>query len=294
MKLQKPGMRTIKTGIGVMLCILAGMLNIADNTFYAAISCVICMQATVKSSLVVGKNRLKGTFVGGVVGFLFVSIRPGDPILSCLGIIATIYICNILNINKSINIACIVFCAIELGTGSSNPLNYSIYRMLDTSIGILIGVAVNYIIYRPNYLDKIYNEIKTIEDKSIELLRYEVENGIHMDKSSLIKDISNLEALYKKFLEELEYSNSEIDDKKINNIIDICKKIYMHLQVLESMKKKCYINEENYNKCKDLYDELANDIEIKDDISPVYNYHISIIIQHINEIRNIYEEKSII
>ena len=95
MKLQKPGMRNIKTGIGVMLCVLIGALPIIDNTFFAAAACIVCMQTTVKSSLTVGLNRLKGTFIGGLIGFIFVLIRPGDPILSCLGVITTIYICNI-------------------------------------------------------------------------------------------------------------------------------------------------------------------------------------------------------
>ena len=104
MKLHKPGMRTIKTGIGVMLCVLLGYLNfnLVDKTFYAAIACVVCMQTTVKGSFMVGLNRLKGTFVGGLIGFLFALIGPGNPILSCLGIITTIYICNLIKINKSI------------------------------------------------------------------------------------------------------------------------------------------------------------------------------------------------
>ena len=92
MKLHKPGMRNIKTGIGVMICVLAGHLHLVDNTLFAAIACIVCMQTTVKGSLTAGLNRLKGTFIGGIIGFIFVLIHPGNPILSCLGIITTIYI----------------------------------------------------------------------------------------------------------------------------------------------------------------------------------------------------------
>ncbi|WP_304969360.1 FUSC family protein [Romboutsia ilealis] len=84
MKLHKPGMRNIKTGIGVMICVLVGYLNIIDNTLFAAVACIVCMQTTVKGSLTVGLNRLKGTFIGGLIGFIFVLIHPGSPILSCL------------------------------------------------------------------------------------------------------------------------------------------------------------------------------------------------------------------
>ena len=81
-------------------CVLAGHLHLVDNTLFAAIACIVCMQTTVKGSLTAGLNRLKGTFIGGLIGFIFVLIHPGNPILSCLGIITTIYICNVLKINK--------------------------------------------------------------------------------------------------------------------------------------------------------------------------------------------------
>lgn len=293
MKLQKPGMRNIKTGIGVMICVLIGYFHIIDSTFFAATACIVCMQTTVKSSLTVGINRLKGTLIGGLMGFLFVLIRPGEPILSCLGIIATIYICNILKINKSITIACIVFCAIHLNIGDSNPIAYSMSRTLDTSIGVIIGVAVNYFIYRPNYLESIYKEIRIIEKTSINLLKSEIEKGVHADISSLKNEIARLEGLYKNFLDELEYSNEEFNDEEINNVIKRCKQIYLHLQILVQMKDNCYLNKENYIKSKSIYDTLPNGIEVKDDTSTVYNYHISAIIDNINEIHGV-EDSNIV
>lgn len=289
MKLQKPGMRNIKTGIGVMICALIGKMNVIDSTFYAAIACVVSMQTTVKSSLTVGLNRLKGTFIGGLIGFLFVLIHPGDPIISCLGIITTIYICNILKINKSITIACVVYCAINLNIGDANPIVYSLSRILDTSIGVIVGVAVNYFIYRPNYLESIYKEIRIIEETSIKLLKSEIEKGEHADISSLKNEITRLEGLYKNFLEELEYSSEDIENKEITNTIKRCKQIYLHLQVLEQMKDKCYLNKENYIKSKSIYDTLPKGIEIKDNTSTVYNYHISSIIDRINEIHEMEE-----
>ncbi|WP_296649099.1 FUSC family protein, partial [Romboutsia sp. 13368] len=277
MKLNKPGMRNIKTGIGVMLCILVGYFNIIDKTFFAAVACIVCMQTTVKSSLTVGLNRLKGTFIGGIMGFLFVLIRPGNPILACLGIIATIYICNILKVNSSITIACVVFCAIMINIGVESPLDYSIHRIIDTSIGIIIGVCVNYFIYRPKYLERIYNEIKIIESKSIELLKTEIEKGHHANISTLKDEITKLEGLYKNYLDELEYSIEDTNNEEINETIKRCKQIYLHLQVLENMKYKCYLDEETYIKTVDLCDGLDGYVEVKNDISPVYNYHIKMI-----------------
>lgn len=284
MKINKPGMRNIKTGIGVMICVFIGYLKIIDSTLFAAVACIVCMQTTVKSSLNKGLDRLGGTFIGGLIGFLFVLIKPGDPILACIGIITTIYVCNLLKINDSITIACVVFCAIQINIGAANPLEYSAHRIIDTSIGVIVGVCVNYYICRPNYLDRIYNEIKIIESTSIELLKLEIEKGVHANMAPLKKEISKLEGLYKNFLDELEYSNEEIDDVNIKDTIKKCRQIYLHLQVLENMKYKCYLDEETYIKTMDLYDGLEGYIEVKNDISPVYNYHIKMIIENINDI----------
>ena len=290
MKLVKPGMRNIKTGIGVMICMLVGHLSIVESTFYAVIACIVCMQTTVKGSLRAGIDRLEGTLIGGIVGFLFVLIKPGDPILTALGIIATIYICNLIKINSSISIACVVFCAIQINIGVESPLDYSIHRIIDTSIGIIIGVCVNYFIYRPKYLERIYNEIKIIENKSIELLKTEIEKGHHANISTLRDEITKLEELYKDFLDELEYSNDDFDNKEINEAIKRCKQIYAHLQVLESMKRKCYLDEETYVKTVDLYNDLEGNIEVKNHISPVYNYHVRNIIENINSIHEVDNE----
>ena len=126
MQLQKIGMRTIKSGIGVMICSLLGMCGIINSTFFAAIACIVSMQVTVKGSLKAGIDRLKGTFIGGLIGFLFAFFAPENPVLSCLGIILTIYCCNIAKINKSVVIACVVFCSIYLTEDVSNPILYSV------------------------------------------------------------------------------------------------------------------------------------------------------------------------
>ena len=50
------------------------------------------------------------------------------------------------------------------------------------------------------------------------------------------------------------------------------------------MKDKCYLNKENYIKSKGICENLAEDLEIKEHKSIVYNYHVGAIIRNINEI----------
>lgn len=287
--MKKPGMRSIKTGIGVLICALLSYANIIESTFFAATACIVCMKTTVKSSLKMGLNRLKGTMLGGIIGFLFVIIQPNSAILASLGVITTIYICNVLKINNSIVVATVVFCAIMFNVGNNDPLIYSAWRVWDTSIGAIVGVAVNYYIYRPNYLKSIQEEIRKIETIALNLLQSEIEKGVHADRSALKKDISKLESLYKNFLEELAYTNYQFKSDDITKTIKRCKQIYLHLQILEQMKEKCYLNKENYIKSQSLFEELPRDLEIKEHRSIVFNYHVGAIINNINEIHKLDE-----
>ena len=158
MKLQKVGMRTIKTGIAVFICTLLAKY-LVKNPMFAGVGCVTSMQDTVKGSLKLGFNRVKGTIIGGLVGFLCVSIKAGDPILAGIGTIITIYSCTILKINSGIIVSSVTFLSIHLGIITSNPANYSIQRVIDTSVGVVIGVIINYLLARPDYIELTYKSL---------------------------------------------------------------------------------------------------------------------------------------
>lgn len=286
MKLQKIGMRTIKTGIGVSLSVLVGTIGILQNPLYAAIACVVTMQNTVKGSLKAGTNRIKGTVVGAIIGYLFALIHPGDPILTGVGIIALIYICNMLNIKKSVSIASVVFCSILLGVGEQNVLLYSINRTVDTAAGIIIALVVNYFIIRPDYLKDVLSELKTIEKKSMELIKEKIIYDNDIDIDSFNEEIIKLELTYQRFTDELEYRNDDIEIENLRKTIDVCREIYFHLQSITLLNEKCYLSNKNYTELKKLYKKFDLKRDIGDEESPVFNYHLGMLIKEIGIIHN--------
>ena len=60
----KPGLRMVKTGVAVLLCLVASILLHRENAFYSCIAAVICMQSTTEKSLPVGIHRFIGTLCG--------------------------------------------------------------------------------------------------------------------------------------------------------------------------------------------------------------------------------------
>lgn len=143
------GMRNIKTAIAVCLSILISKLLNMEYPFYTAIASIITMQSSVEASFKAGRNRMLGTFIGAVVGFICASISPGSAILSAIGIVMVIYLCNLFGWRESCSIAGVVFCAIMLNLKSGSAFLYSLNRLLDTFVGITIAVIVNYFIMPP-------------------------------------------------------------------------------------------------------------------------------------------------
>ena len=146
---KKVGMRNIKTAIAVVLSILISKAIKMEYPFYAAIASIISMQSSVEDSFKTGRNRMLGTIIGAIIGFLCALINPESLILVGLGIVIVIYLCNLLSWKESSSIGCVVFCAIMLNIKGNNPLFYSLNRILDTFVGIIVAIGVNYFIVPP-------------------------------------------------------------------------------------------------------------------------------------------------
>lgn len=150
----KPGLRNIKTAIAVLLCVFLFELIGRPNPLIACSTTIICMKDTVFNSYKSGVDRLVGTLIGGVVGFVFLLIRqhfallPTEALLVGIGIVLVIYLCTLLKKSDSTAvIACIVFLAIVIGVSDMPAYLYAINRMVDTFVGIVVALLVNINIY---------------------------------------------------------------------------------------------------------------------------------------------------
>lgn len=146
------GMRVFKTVISVYLSFLYGMLR-GTSSYYAVIAAIISMQTDVESGVKLGINRVLGTILGGVFGlFAILVIRFFDiEIYSHLHyLILTILLIPIIYTNvhlfspKSTTISLVVFLSIAIShVQDISPLAFTFYRVLDTSVGVVISVFVN-------------------------------------------------------------------------------------------------------------------------------------------------------
>ena len=283
MKLQKIGMRTVKTGIAVSICTLLAQY-LVQNPMFAGVGCVASVQDTVKGSLKLGFNRVKGTMMGGLVGFLCVLIKPGDPILCGLGIMATIYGCTMLGINSGIIVSSVTFLSIHLGIIESNPAYYSIHRVLDTSVGVVIGVIINYVLARPDYLELTDKSLNNARKITRECVKSGIINNGFFFFFKLRKKINKLDTIYPKLVDEMKYTKNQVDIDIIENQISLYKSINHNIKSIQLLDEEICISYDNYLKIKEIYDFDTFDWKIDNEKSPVLNYHLSKILEELNVI----------
>lgn len=279
------GMRTIKTGIAVMLCCILTRFAV-DNMFYCAIACVVTMQDTIKTSFKMGTQRVLGTLIGGLIGFLLVLISPANPILCGIGIIIVIKCCNMFKLS-SLVVSSVTFLSLYLGYVDSAPLVYSIQRIIDTSIGVIMGLIINYSVARPNYYNNTINEFEKIKSLCKESLKNIAIGKRDLQLDSIENKIKTSEAIYSKLIDELNYSKGSFNLDIIDKSLDLCRQIYFHIKSIELLEKELFLTKDNYKRLKKLYKNEQILLQINEDESPVFNFHLNKVIEKTNSLEEL-------
>lgn len=168
-------MRTIKTALCVLICLLIYKLFYYLNEFhsdsavmrfihtylfgtspsFACIASVICMQDTMENSVKFGISRILGSVFGGVAAVLLSLLNAavfssrGDIFVCVSGVVLLIWLCNKIGRKEASSISVITFLIIIIGIDFARPLVAAINRTVGTFIGAGLAIAVNRSIKKP-------------------------------------------------------------------------------------------------------------------------------------------------
>lgn len=237
--MKKIGMRNIKTGIAVFFAALAGYLGIVETPVYTVSVCIFSIKNTIKDSLEVSWSRILGTLLGGLVGYLCACFFKTNIITATLGVIFIIHLCNELKISESSAIASVTFISICLGIGSNHPLTYSIMRTIDTLVGVIIALLVNYTVSRKKYIDYLWNAFNFNYDDFINIINSMLKE---IDFSSSYRKLnerySQLLEYYNQLVDELPYSSQTHNLNVLHSNFDRCEHLIHHVHGLHLIEKR--------------------------------------------------------
>ncbi|MDD3228774.1 MAG: aromatic acid exporter family protein [Oscillospiraceae bacterium] len=154
------GLRIIKTGIAVTLCMaLCDLLHLQQQQpFVAVVTAIISMGRSIDVSIRAGKDHFLAAIIGAVFGALFYHISPYNAGLFGIGIILVIFLCQQLRLRRGTLMASFMFAMVMLHADTASTI-LTVGRCLEAALlGILIAFAVNLLILPPNYVHEILEE----------------------------------------------------------------------------------------------------------------------------------------
>lgn len=279
------GMRTIKTGLAVSISVMIAELVGLSSPLFVGIGAISTMQASVSESFAMGKNRILGTIMGALVALVMSYLFPSNILFLALGIIIVIHFLNLLGWKKSINLSAIVFLAVFLNHEEA-MIPYATNRVLDTFIGIVVGMLINYFIAAPNN-DTVFYKLATPFIDEVKCLTYDVVIGKKKMDLSVLKD--NLSELVKvQDLIEDETKLKVLNKKNITttrSLLSILLEMDNDISALTMMNYVATITPANLSGLEELFkintfwEERA--VLNQDDI--IFNYHLQRILSNLDK-----------
>ena len=151
------GMRNVKTAISATLCALIYFI-IDRNPTFACIGAIFGMGSDMNNSKLHGGNRLFGTIIGGVIGMLlfhiYVQFYPDGEkryiilLLLFIGTLLLVITSLFFKWPGAIQPGGVVLCIILFNTPVDTYISYSLNRILDTAIGVIISLTINWLFPR--------------------------------------------------------------------------------------------------------------------------------------------------
>lgn len=170
------GMRNIKTALAATLCAMF-YLPFERNPTFACIGAIFGMGSDMGNSWLSGGNRLFGTCIGGVLGMvlfrIYIQFFPEGGIRRELllflfvGVILLILVSQILKWPGAIQPGGVVLCILLFNTPVATYISYSLNRIIDTGIGVVIAWIVNLLLPRDKVL-KVINPFRLVYNTIID------------------------------------------------------------------------------------------------------------------------------
>lgn len=150
------GLRSMKTALAAMITALLYAFVPDSNPTFACIGAIFGMGADMEESRRSGGNRFFGTIIGGFIGlglyWLEHQIFPEGCYwlrlpLVFLGIVLLISLCVLFRWPGGVQPGGVVLCIILFNT-PAHHIDYAIRRMIDTGVGVLVALLINYLLPR--------------------------------------------------------------------------------------------------------------------------------------------------
>ncbi|MBP1048354.1 FUSC family protein [Enterococcus sp. BWM-S5] len=187
------GMRTIKSALAVMICILLFKVFDRGAPMIAALAAVFSLRQDLTTSLSFGKSRIIGNSIGGGLALLYFVVQQyfsNDFLVELLFlpllVILVIVLSDGIGNNPGIISAIATLLMIALSVPQGESVYYAFERVLDTFIGTFVGISINFLIRakpveKKRQIDEDLAELEK-KEKELEEMRISVKKRIEEEE----------------------------------------------------------------------------------------------------------------
>lgn len=280
--------KSLKAAIALFLAILISNLLKLKYPFFVGLPTIMPLTNSEAETIKAGRNRMIGTVIGALVGAVLVLIRPNNPLLGGIGIVVIIYLCSFIRWDSSASIAGLVFISILVGIKGQNPWIYSIDRIGDTFIGILISIFVNNVLFHTDFLRELNkNCIETTKIIGL-FINENICSHNKFDIDNLYNHIQYVSKQLTIYQDEFAFKKGKlIEVEKYKSIINDLSSIFDHIKIIGSMHGIYTIYENNRKLLKDNgYCIPDNKTDESDEKNIIFNFHLNEILIRLDIIKS--------
>lgn len=150
------GLRSLKTALSTLLTALLYAFLPGRNPTFACIGAIFGLGYDMENSRLNGGNRFFGTIIGGFIGlgmyWLEHQLFPEGcywlrlPLIF-IGVVLLVTLCVCFHWPGGVQPGGVVLCIILFNT-PAHHIDYAIDRMIDTGVGVVISLLINYLLPR--------------------------------------------------------------------------------------------------------------------------------------------------
>lgn len=272
------GLRAFKTALAVTVALLIARALGTYSPIFSGLGAIVAMARTLKDSLREARTQFVGVILGGIIGFLLLLISPApSPLLTGVGILSAIVLCNLLGLYYAVSLAAIIVLSVCVST-SGNPMIEMVYRLVDTSIGLIVGLVVNMLIKPYNNRPRVVSLLYQVADSVPGYLDSCILKNLYPDLAELEKTLRALEVefeIYRK--QHFRYREAHNRDAIfLQGVIQLAVRIDQELSALACMDTFGMPEEKNLARLRELGLCVPDHLERKctEEDSTVTNYHL--------------------